>query len=112
MHSVEIIPSFTTVPDCKPIVDWFMGEFLEDFSVDLTVVYMDLSDEGVTGWCMREENHEFLIQIDENLKGDEYSKTLIHELYHMFQHLLNIPRCEICAYLSEDLLLDKYQNHE
>ena len=73
---------------------------------------MDLSEEGVNGWCMREEDNEFLIQIDENLRGDEHDKTILHELYHMLQHMLNLPRCEICAYLFEDLALDRYQNHE
>lgn len=112
MHCISIIPPDHPVPTCKPIVEWFMKEYLSDHGIDLTVVYMDLSDEGVDGWCMREEDHEFVIQIDENLEGDEHTKTLLHEMYHMFQHVNNIPRCEICAHLSEDLLLDKYQNLE
>ena len=52
-----------------------MGEYLSDYGIDLTVVYMDLSDEGVTGWCMREHDNEFIIQIDENLRGDEHTRT-------------------------------------
>jgi Zn-dependent peptidase ImmA (M78 family) len=83
-------------------------EYLSDYSVDLTVVYMDLSDEGVDGWCMREEDHEFIIQIDERLDGAEHTKTILHELYHIFQHLKNIPRCEMCANLSEEQNLDRY----
>lgn len=109
MHCIEIIPSFDPVPRSKPLIQWFMTEYLSDHGVDLTVVYMDLSDEGVDGWCMREDDNEFIIQIDENLKGDEHDRTLLHECYHMYQHMLNIPRCEICAHLSEDLLLDKYR---
>lgn len=112
MHSIEVVPSFTPVASCKPLLFWFMGEYLPNYSVDLTVVYMDLSDEGVTGWCMREDDNEFIIQIDENLRGDEHTKTLLHECYHMYQHLLSIPRCEICANLSENLLLDKYKNQD
>jgi len=69
---------------------------------------MDLSDEGVYGWCMRESEYEFIIQIDENLEGDEYMQTLLHECYHVMQHVLEIPRCEICAYFSEKINLDKY----
>ncbi len=112
MHSIEVVPSFTPVPSCKPLLHWFMGEYLSDYGIDLTVVYMDLSDEGVSGWCMREEDNEFVIQIDENLRGDEHTKTLLHECYHMYQHLMGIPRCEICANLSENLLLDKYNNQD
>jgi len=33
------------------------------------VVHMDLSDEGVCGWMMREDEHEFIIQIEESLEG-------------------------------------------
>ena len=112
MHSIEVVPSFTPVPSCKPLLHWFMGEYLSDHGIDLTVVYMDLSDEGVTGWCMREEDIEFIIQIDESLRGDEHDKTLLHECYHMYQHLMGISRCEICANLSENLLLDKYNNQD
>lgn len=85
-----------------------MREYLSDHSIDLTVVHMDLSGEGVDGWCMREDEIEFIIQIDENLTGEEYSKTLLHEMYHMYQHVKEIPRCEICAYLSEKENLDKF----
>jgi len=109
MHSIEVVPSWNPVASCKPLLHWFMGEYLPDHSIDLTVVYMDLSDEGVDGWCMREEDNAFIIQIDENLEGDEHTKTLLHECYHMYQHMMNIPRCEICANLSEDLLLDKFK---
>ncbi|QCW22995.1 hypothetical protein [Synechococcus phage S-B05] len=112
MHSIEVVPSFTPVPSCKPLLEWFMTEYLSDHSVDLTVVYMPLSDEGVTGWCMRESDYEFVIQIDENLRGDEHDKTLLHEMYHCMQHLMGIPRCEMCANLSENLLLDKYNNQD
>ena len=112
MHSIEVVPSFTPVPSCKPLLEWFMTEYLSDHSVDLTVVYMPLSDEGVPGWCMRESDYEFVIQIDENLRGVEHDKTLLHEMYHCMQHLMGIPRCEICANLSENLLLDKYNNQD
>ena len=69
---------------------------------------MDLSDEGVDGWCWREEDHEFIIQIDERLDGAEHTKTILHELYHCLQHLKGIPRCEMCAKLSEEQNLDRY----
>ena len=107
MHSIEVVPSFTPVPSCKPLLEWFMTEYLSDHSVDVTVVYMPLSDEGVTGWCMRESDYEFVIQIDENLRGDEHDKTLLHEMYHCMQHLMGIPRGEMGANLSENLLLEK-----
>jgi hypothetical protein len=83
-------------------------EYLSDYSIDVSVVFMDLSDEGVCGWCLREEDHEFIIQIDERLDGAELSKTILHELYHCYQHLKGIPRCERCARISEQQNLDRY----
>jgi hypothetical protein len=59
---------------------------------------------------MREDDVEFIIQIDENLTGDEYRRTLLHEMYHMYQHLKEIPRCEMCAYESEQINLDRFSN--
>jgi len=89
-----------------------MTEYLSDWSVDLTLIHLDLSDEGVDGWCMREDDTEFIIQIDENLTGDEYRRTLLHEMYHMYQHLKEIPRCEMCAYESEQQNLDRFSNSQ
>ena len=109
VHSIEIL-SDRHKPFCEPLCRWFMGEYLSNYSIDLTVVHMDLSDEGVDGWCMRESDYEFIIQIEETLQGDEYKKTLLHELYHLYQHMLNISRCEMCAHLSEKINLDRYKN--
>lgn len=108
MHCISINLPDHPISDCRPLIEWFLMEYLSDYSVDLTVVYMDLSDEGVDGWCMREDDHEFIIQIDERLDGAEHTKTILHELYHMFQHLKNIPRCERCARMSEQQNLDRY----
>jgi len=66
----------------------------------------------VDGWCIRNSDYEFEIQIDEKLSGEELMKVGCHELYHLMQHLLDVPRCEICAYLSEKINLDKFSNHE
>jgi hypothetical protein len=108
MHSVEVLHK---APDAFPnnLVEWFMTEYLTEFGIDLTVVHLDLSDEGVDGWCMRESDYEFIIQIDENLEGEEYHRTLCHEMYHMYQHVKNIPRCEVCAHLSELQTLDRFK---
>lgn len=106
MHSIEVIRPPSDYPE--EVIKWFMREYLSNHGIDLTVVYMDLSDEGVDGWCMREDGHEFIIQIDERLDGAEHTKTILHELYHMFQHVNNIPRCERCARMSEQQNLDRY----
>jgi len=105
MHSIEVLGGSETL--CRDLFHWFMMEYLGNHSIDLTVVHMDLTDEGVCGWMMRESDYEFIIQIEETLEGNEYTRTLLHEMYHIMQHVLNISRCETCAYLSEKINLDK-----
>jgi len=92
-------------------LEWFLMEYLSNFGIDLTVEHLDLSDEGVTGWCMKIGPCEYVIQIHQDLIGDEYTKTLLHEMYHVYQHLNGMPQCEMCAYMSEDQNLDKLVNH-
>ena len=109
MFSIDITnQSDHPIPDCKPLIDWILMEYLSDYSVDLTVVYMNLSDEGVDGFCQRLSDYEFLIEIDHRLDGPELSKTILHELTHCLQHLKGIPRCETCCMLSEELYLERY----
>ncbi len=108
MHCIDIIP-YDRISTSRPLIEWFTTEYLSNYGLDITVVYMDLSDEGVDGWCMREDDNEFLIQIDEKLEGAEHTKTVLHELYHVFQHLHNIPRCEMCARMSEQHNLDRFK---
>lgn len=109
VHSIEVI-SDRHKPFCEPVCRWFMGEYLSNYSIDLTVVHMDLTDEGVDGWCMRESDYEFIIQIEETLQGKKYKQTLLHEMYHVLQHVTDSPRCEICAYLSEKINLDRFKD--
>lgn len=84
-----------------------MGEYLSDHSLHICVVYMDLTEEGVCGWCIRDDDNEFMLQIEKTLTGEEHDRTILHEMYHVFQHMNNIPRCEMCAYMSESLSLDR-----
>ena len=69
------------------VSEWFMREYLSNHRVFISVEEKDLSEEGgVDGWCIKETENEFLIQIDKNLEYD-YIPTLLHELYHVFQWL-------------------------
>lgn len=105
MHSVEVTNQSNHPTS---LVDWFLMEFLYDYSIHVSFVYTDLSREGVTGWCERLSDYEFLIEIDDRLEGPELSKTILHELTHCLQHLKGIPRCETCCMLSEELYLERY----
>jgi|TARA_B100001778_G_scaffold97466_1_gene79598 hypothetical protein len=107
MHYLEILPE-TSERSCELTVRWFLMEYLCDYGLDISIIHKDLSKEGVLGWCLQIDDSEFEIEIEESLTGDEYTKTLLHELYHVYQHMTGQMQCEICAGFMENLLLDKY----
>ena len=93
------------------VCQWFMEEYLSDYKVYLTVDEKDLSGEGVDGWCIRETDNEFLIQLDINLVYD-FVPTLLHELYHVLQWLEGKDRNEWETFQMEGILLDRYMNRD
>ena len=107
MHSIEILGEPSRIPGIEEI-DWFLMEYLSDYGIDLTIEHRDLSKEGVYGWCMSLHGNEFFIQIHDDLSDKDYTKTILHELYHVYQHLKKEPRCEICAHQMETILVDRF----
>ena len=93
------------------VSQWFMKEYLSNHHVFITIEERDLSSEGVEGWCIKETENEFLIQLHNDLEY-EYIPTLLHELYHVYQHVNNLPRDEYETYCKEMKLLDKYLNKD
>ena len=108
MHSIELE---NTRPSCEGVVTWFLKEYLPNEFFFLVVEEKDLSEEGVLGWCMRETQNEFLIQLHNGL-GDTYISILLHELHHLYQYYYELPRDEEETLREELKLLNKYnQNH-
>ena len=54
----------------------------------VVVHHRRLVADGVTGWEYKEDG-EFIIEIDRSLSKQEYIKTLIHELVHVRQDMMN-----------------------
>jgi len=106
MHYIEILRDGSTVV-CNSIIDFFLREYLSDHSIDLTVVHKDLSGEFVDGWCLKEEDNKYLIEIEYSLNGEEYMRTLLHELYHVYQSLNGYQDEKEC-YEKEEEALDTY----
>ena len=109
MHYIEVTEGTRTT--AWSVCQWFMSEYLSDHRVYLTVDERDLSQEGVQGWCIKETENEFLIQIDTNLEYD-FIQVMIHELYHVYQHVNELPRDEYETYCKESELLDNYMNKD
>lgn len=90
---------------------WFLREYLHHKDISLTIEEIDLSQEGVEGWCIRESESRFTIQIDTNLQYD-FIQVLLHELEHLRQYVFGEPRDEYKTHYKESELLDKYMNKE
>ena len=108
MHSFEIIPSNHPTIATESVIEWFLCKYLSDHVLDLTVEHIDLDEEGVDGWCISTNENEFHIQIHNKLKMEEYIMTLIHELYHVQQHLEGRDRDEFEAQIMEIKLFNEY----
>jgi hypothetical protein len=76
---------------CKSIVEWFFSKHLPNHKVFITVNHRGLYREGVYGWCTVEDCNyrprDFLIEIHNSLSLENYTKTMIHELWHVYQHV-------------------------
>jgi len=108
MHSIELE---NTRPSCEGVVTWFLKEYLPNEFFFLVVEEKDLSGEGVMGWCVRETENEFLIQIHSGL-NEEYTSILLHELEHMRRYYLGLEQVEEEVLKDELNLLVKYhENH-
>lgn len=55
------------------------------------MLHRGLLREGVWGWCTVTDcdwrPRSFLIEIHNQLPVEDYTKTLLHELYHILQHI-------------------------
>jgi hypothetical protein len=63
----------------------FMSDYDEDASIE--VRFEPLEDEGIDGFCSREEDDSFLIELSPKLRGEDLIRTVIHELVHVKQYL-------------------------
>ncbi len=109
MHYIEFTDNTRT--SAWNVSEWFMKEYLSDKSIFLTIDERDLSGEGVEGWCIKETDNEFLIQIDKNLQYD-YVPTMLHELYHVYQWVNNKPQDEYECMSMELPLYEEYMGRD
>jgi hypothetical protein len=76
---------------CESIVEWFIGKYLPNHKLDVVVNHRGLLREGVYGWCtVLDCDHRpraFEIEMHNRLNVEDYSKTLFHELWHVYQHV-------------------------
>jgi hypothetical protein len=121
---------------CSDVVNWFMEKHLPRHKIDLVVHHRGLLREGVYGWiCVTDcdwRPRAFEIEMHNQMDPDHYVRTLLHELWHLYQHVKGSLRdkrgkrywrgidhtetdysdqpWEQQAFQMEDVLYDEYMN--
>ena len=76
---------------CERVVNWFVNEYLPRYKLFIHVDHKGLLREGVFGWVWATDcDHrprEFEIELHNRMDVDHYTKTLLHELWHVYQHV-------------------------
>ncbi len=76
---------------CESIVNWFVDKYLPRHKIFVNVDHKGLLREGVFGWAWAVDcdyrPREFEIEIHNRMSPEDYTKTLLHELWHVLQHV-------------------------
>jgi len=76
---------------CTDIVEWFVENYLPRYKLDIIVNHRGLMREGVYGWCTVMDSNsrprEFEIELHNKMDEKLYTQTLLHELWHVYQHV-------------------------
>jgi hypothetical protein len=74
---------------CEDVVNWFVSKYLPRHKLEIEVLHRGMKREGAYGYCDVAGRHynprEFLIELDTHMDKETYTKTLLHELYHVLQ---------------------------
>ena len=74
---------------CEDVVSWFVSKHLPRHKLEIEVLHRGMKREQAYGYCDVAGRHykprEFLIELDTHLDKETYTKTLLHELYHVLQ---------------------------
>ena len=76
---------------CESIVNWFVQKYLPRHKLQIAVHHRGLLREGAYGFCTVMDSdarpREFEIELHNRLNVDDYTSTLLHELWHVYQHV-------------------------
>jgi hypothetical protein len=90
MLCLEITGHNARVRHCEGVVAWFISKYLPRHKLDITINNRGLLREGVFGWCSAEGGsrpREFEIELHNRMDVELYTRTLLHELWHVYQHV-------------------------
>ena len=76
---------------CERIVNWFVDKHLSNYKLIINVDHKGILHEGVVG-CMWAADcdyrpRDFEVELHNRMTPEHYTKTLLHELWHVYQHV-------------------------
>ena len=76
---------------CTNIVEWFVEKYLPRHKLEIAVNHRGLAREGVYGWVSVTDcdwrPRAFEIELHNKMDEKLYTQTLLHELWHVYQHV-------------------------
>jgi len=79
---------------CESIVNWFISKHLPRHHLEIVVNHRGMLRDGVYGWVGVTDcdwrPRAFEIELHNQLNPDHYTQTLLHELWHVYQHVKGI----------------------
>ena len=72
-------------------MNWFVDRYLPRHKLVINVDHKGLLREGIFGWVWAADcDHrprDFEIELHNHMDPEHYTKTLLHELWHVYQHV-------------------------
>ena len=91
MHYLETTGYNYSKTRCERIVKWFVNAYLPRYKISISVDHLGLVRQGVFGWMWASDcdyrPREFEIELHNRMTPENYTKTLLHELWHVNQHV-------------------------
>jgi len=88
---IEITGHRARKKHCLNVIDWFLKKYLPRHQLDITVHHRGLLRDGGYGFCTVQDcdsrPRAFLIEIHNYLTVEDYLQTILHEMWHVQQHV-------------------------
>ena len=98
---------------CQNITSWFIKTFYPRHKLDVDIIHRGLLREGAFGWCDCSGGYsrprEFVIELHTNMNKELYTKTLLHELFHMMQWINGSLTSKKCRMYYKNEPVEKYE---
>jgi len=76
---------------CEKVISWFIVNNLSRYNIDIHIHHRGLKRDDSYGWCSvygsNSRPRRFDIELQSGMSPDLYIRTLLHELWHIYQHV-------------------------